>query len=81
MKGGENKTFKKRGVKLGKEVGALKGGNGGVGGGWNPLQSVDINFDKFSTLGKCYSCIFFVQFIQLLLYGASLNNSLVLLCI
>ena len=39
MKGGEKMTFKKGGVKLGKEVG---GGRGGTG---TPLQSVDINFD------------------------------------
>ena len=38
MKGGEKMTFKKGGVKLGKEVGALKGGSEGRGGGgWNPL--------------------------------------------
>ena len=46
MKGGEKMTFKKGGVKLGKEVGALKGGSEGRGGGaGTPLQSVDINFD------------------------------------
>ena len=33
MKGGEKMTFKKGGVKLGKEVGALKGGSEGRGGG------------------------------------------------
>ena len=45
MKGGENKTFKKGGVKLGKEVGALKGGSGrGGGGGLEPLT---ICGDKF----------------------------------
>ena len=36
MKGGEKMTFKKGGVKLGKEVGALKGGSGGRGGGLEP---------------------------------------------
>ena len=45
MKGGEKMTFKKGGVKLGKEVGALKGGSEGRGGAGTPLQSVDINSD------------------------------------